>query len=94
MKESPETAIERVARMERLFDEVGAALDAGADVYSDAALFEALRTLDAYMDGGQWLRDYALDERGALPKTLKRGVLSEDGLYNLLTEAEERRKNA
>ena len=41
--------------------------------------------LDYYL-GGQWLLDYQADERGELPRALKRGVLSQDGLWNLLTE--------
>ena len=45
---------------------------------------EQLRILMRYYDGGQWLRDYELDEQGLIPKDLKRGVLSQDGLYNLL----------
>jgi len=94
MKESLDTVIGRIMFMERLFDEAAAAMAAGADVRSDAALAHALQTLGAYMDGGQWLSDYELDERGGLPPTLKRGVLSEDALYNLITEAEERRRNA
>ena len=48
-----------------------------------------MQALSAYMNSGQWLEDYKLDESGALPSDLKRGVLSEDGLYNLLQEAEE-----
>ena len=34
----------------------------------------------------------ATDERGLLPRNIKRGVLSEDGLYNVLTEAWEERR--
>ena len=41
-----------------------------------------------YYENGQWLTDYECDERGELPKDLKRGVLAEDTLYNLLTEIE------
>ncbi|MBK6087256.1 DUF4298 domain-containing protein, partial [Ruminococcus difficilis] len=33
--------------------------------------------------------DFAADEAGLLPKGLKRGVLSEDGIYNLLEEYKE-----
>ena len=40
-----------------------------------------------YYLGGQWLADYQADERGELPPDLKRGVLSQDGLWNLLTES-------
>lgn len=47
--------------------------------------YDALRE---YMDSGLWLQDYEADERGELPSGLKRGVLSEDGLYDLLTEIE------
>jgi hypothetical protein len=30
--------------------------------------------------------DYEADEAGEIPSTVKRGVLSEDGLYNLLED--------
>ena len=32
----------------------------------------------------QWQRDYEADERGLLPANLKRGVLGQDALYDLL----------
>ena len=44
------------------------------------------RELRDYYENGQWLRDYEADERGELPRELKRGVLSQDGLWNLLNE--------
>lgn len=81
----PEKEIARIRDMERLFDEVSAALARGEDC---ATLASAIRALSAYMDGGQWLRDYIADEQGELPADLKRGVLSQDGLYNLLAELE------
>ena len=34
------------------------------------------------------MEDYQLDEQGLFPPGLKRGVLSEDGVYNFLTELE------
>ena len=40
--------------------------------------------LTDYYFGGQWLLDYQADERGELPRDLKRGVLSQDGIWNLL----------
>ncbi len=45
-----------------------------------------LGKLSAYYSSDAWKRDYAADEAGLLPKDLKRGVLSEDGIYNLLEE--------
>ena len=45
------------------------------------------RELREYYENGQWLRDYEADERGELPRELKRGVLSQDGLWDLLSGA-------
>ena len=68
-------AIRRIQRMEEIFDAVQADLD-----------HPSLGELVRYYEGGQWLRDYELDEQGLLPKDLKRGVLSQDGIYNLLDQ--------
>ena len=46
-----------------------------------------MQTLAAYLDG-EWRADYEADEQGCIPKDLKRGVLSQDGLYNLITDWE------
>lgn len=81
----PEDILERVARMERAFDEVREALDRDpAAAREDPAVREQLRLLTDYYESGIWLRDYEIDERGELPPDLKRGVLSQDGVYNLL----------
>lgn len=50
--------------------------------------YDALRE---YMNSGLWLEDYAADERGELPAELKRGVLSQDGLYELLGKIENKK---
>ena len=65
--------IERIRHMESLYD---IALRTGL----------VPRALREYYENGQWLRDYESDERGELPSDLKRGVLSQDGLWNLLNE--------
>ncbi|MBR2132853.1 MAG: DUF4298 domain-containing protein [Oscillospiraceae bacterium] len=86
MEHGNETAM-RVARMEQYFDAVSEAWREHPDMlYSDEQLREMLCELTAYSDSGQWLADYECDERGEFPANLKRGVLSEDGLYNLLCE--------
>lgn len=51
-------------------------------------LKEKLSILKQYQESGQWMKDFECDERGELPFDLKRGVLLEDGLYNLLSEAD------
>lgn len=50
---------------------------------------EEVRVLDAYFQSPLWRLDYEADEDGELPSDLPRGVLSEDALYNALTEYDE-----
>ena len=40
--------------------------------------------LNDYLDSGEWQSDFEADERGEIPRDFPRGVLSEDGLYNVL----------
>ncbi|MBQ8830518.1 MAG: DUF4298 domain-containing protein [Oscillospiraceae bacterium] len=77
MQEGESLRILRIEQMERLFDEVNAGCE-------DAS--EKIQVLTEYYDSGLWLSDYEADERGLLPKDLKRGVLSQDGLYDLLSK--------
>jgi len=70
--------------MERYFDALQSA-DAAA-IKADASLKVQLRMLTRYYQGGQWLHDYELDEKGLLPRDLKRGVLSQDAVFDLLDE--------
>ena len=53
---------------------------------SFATLRFAIFTLEAYYTSPAWRADFEADEAGLLPPDLKRGVLSEDGIYNLLEE--------
>ena len=79
------SVIERIQQMERYYDAVSSALEVNAnEMYENVAISKMIQELTEYMDNGLWLQDYERDERGELPKDLKRGVLSEDGLYNLL----------
>ena len=85
--------IERIARMEAYMDEAAAALHGlAAALERYAAAEPKLRALEEYYRSGQWLRDYELDEAGKLPPTLKRGVLSEDALWDVLRDWDELRK--
>ena len=58
-----------------------------------AALKRKTAALSAYYGSDKWKTDFAADEAGLLPKDLKRGVLSEDGLYDLLEAYGERNEN-
>ena len=82
--------LERIRYMERLFDFALEAMKESPmshDKY--AKVKEAITTLSAYYGSDEWRKDYADDEAGLLPKDLKRGVLSEDGIWNLLSDWEE-----
>ena len=82
-------AVARISRMEALFDRLSSALrDDPKRIAEDAELRAAAGALAAYQTSGDWLRDYELDERGLLPAELKRGVLSQDALYELLCSPE------
>ena len=48
-----------------------------------------LDDLREYLDSGQWREDYEADERGELPEDLKRGVLTEDAIWDLLEREKE-----
>ncbi len=48
------------------------------------SVLPGLRELEAYYTSPEWQEDYAADEAGLLPDGLKRGVLSQDGISDLL----------
>ena len=79
-------AVERISQMEQCFDALRQAACHPASLRDDPALSAMLQSLTQYYDGGLWLKDYELDEQGLLPPTLKRGVLSQDGVYDLLEQ--------
>ncbi len=93
--------VERINLMEERMERVAEAvkrLSAALEVYTKAQnayaealeaygeVQEDLNALETYYGSEDWKRDFAADEAGKLPKKLKRGVLSEDGIWNLLDE--------
>lgn len=82
-----EETVRRIVLMEIYFDALCAAVErVPYTLREDGPLREMLRGLLNYYENGQWRVDYEMDERGELPGDLKRGVLSEDGVYDLLSE--------
>lgn len=81
------TQIDRITHMEALFDkseEVVRRLEQAIEDFN--ALQPAIAELETYYTSSQWRKDFEADEAGKLPKDLKRGVLSEDGVYDLLED--------
>ena len=94
--------IERIKWMEQRFNNAMAAIkDGSAD--SLKAIKEDVAELSKYYGSELWKLDFAADERqrvgdgtsgmtGNLTPDLKRGVLSEDGVWNLLSDYREIQK--
>lgn len=78
-------AVERIREMEEILDRANRVID---EIESQITELEALRPyiqkLENYYTGKDWKNDFKLDEEGRLPSDLKRGVLSEDAVYDLL----------
>ena len=81
---------DRITEMERrlnasqeAIDKLSDALDAYEKNQKD------LSKLFDYYGSTLWMKDYEDDEAGKLPEDLKRGVLSEDTVYNLIVDHHE-----
>ena len=87
----------RVREMEGVFDratallkEIGKFGAKAKKTRTAGKLRQELRTaidaLEAYYESPLWKADFAADEDGRFPAGMKRGVLSEDGVYDLLEQ--------
>lgn len=86
--------IERIRQMEQRFNKALAIIQEPTKTpESLEAIKEDIAILDEYYGSEVWRQDFADDEAGQLPKGLKRGVLSEDGIWNLLSDYRELNKN-
>lgn len=82
-----EARIRRVERYENSFDSITEAvrnLSHALDGFED--IQSGIEALEKYYTGGQWLKDFEADEKGLFPPDMKRGVLSEDAVSDLLDE--------
>ena len=85
--------IERIREMELRMERVAKTVEELMTALSHfKALDDDLEVLDQYYGSDEWKQDLAADDAGRLPRDLKRGVLSEDGLWNLLSEVREMNK--
>ena len=81
---SDSRALRRIAEMESYMDDVISA-EANGNI-EDEKIKEKISILTKYMTCGEYLEDYERYENGKIPKNLKCGVLSQDALYDLLSE--------
>lgn len=80
----------RIREMEQMLNDATAAL---SQMHKALERYEAaqhsIALLAAYMGSDEWRQDLSDDERGLLPPDIKRGELSEDGIWNLLEDNHE-----
>ncbi len=77
--------IERIQYFEKILDEVAPAIrELEQAIENYHGIQDKLKELEDYYDSPLWMKDYQDDEMGKLPSDLKRGVLSEDAVYNVL----------
>ena len=82
--------ISRIKAMEQSLDEVQSVLhDTDCALGRLESARDAVRQLTEYYHGPEWREDMEADEAGLLPFNLKRGVLSEDGIWNTLAHYRE-----
>lgn len=84
---------ERIKEMEQRMNRASMAvmgLSAALDQFEAAK--NDIDTLNTYFGSSEWKEDFDADQQNLLPKDLKRGVLSEDGLWNLLEDYRELKK--
>ena len=86
----------RIEKMEKILDKLNLLMsEMEQPSPSDAMVKEYLRfqtqvkKLDKYYSCDDWKKDFEMDEQGEFPPYLKRGVLSEDAVYDALANNEE-----
>ncbi len=82
--------IERIRHMEQQFNRAASAvmqLSVALDQLQESQ--DAIKALSDYYGSDTWKQDFTDDERGRLPHNLRRGVLSEDAIWNLLEDYRE-----
>lgn len=78
---------ERIKKMESYLDEAGAAIAELAEAMDRYEKTESkYYKLEDYYGSKKWMDDFEADEAGKLPDDLKRGVLSEDAVYDLIAD--------
>ena len=79
--------IDRITYMEQILDEATEAVSSLTEALEKySAVQDKLQELNSYYSSEQWRQDFDDDSASKIPNNLKRGVLSEDAVYNLLSD--------
>lgn len=78
---------ERIAFMSDTYDKLRKLVSELAEKTEELdALIPEVEKLQEYQESGKWQQDFEADERGEISLEVNRSVLSEDGLYDLLSD--------
>lgn len=87
---SDEQRLTRIIEMEKTAEATQKLVNEAQDLLQRwDALLPQIKQLTGYYQSNDWREDYDADNRGEIPTNIQRGILSEDWLYNLLTEYDE-----
>jgi len=80
---------DRIMQMEKLFDEATSVInDFEKNLNKYNRIQKKIDQLEEYYFSSLWRKDYEDDEKGKI-KNIKKGVLSQDGIYNMLINNDE-----
>ena len=79
--------LDRICEMEEILNKANYLIAYKHDEIK--AFLPSIQKLESYYTSPEWKEDLARDENGELPDSLKRGVLSEDGIYDMLEKLKE-----
>lgn len=88
--EDTKSVIKRIEYFEKIYDNITnniEKLENLLDEYEEN--LSKIKELEEYYSSEIYMRDYILDEQGKIPTDIKRGILSEDGIYDLLIKNKE-----
>ena len=76
---------QHIYAMENILDKATYMMDTLEKKIAEYEDFQSeIEKLEAYYTSQQWKDDYAMDEAGKIPAKLRRGVLSQDAIWNML----------
>ena len=90
MKKSEKEQIERIKKMDAVLVEAKAAVNKlGAALEEYFSLKPQIDELFEYYQSPLWMKDYDDDSLGRIPKDLRREVISQDAVYDLMEQIAE-----
>lgn len=75
---------QRITAYEALFDALVQLHAINEAIIYDPTFQKGFKQLVDYYQSSLWMNDFDDDHNGLIPKNIKRGILSEDGIFNFL----------